>query len=648
LDKYERESFDDDGHRVQTGGMPQDISDAGAASLPAWPSCGRDGCVGVVLDGSPSCLAHADPDARAAFLAALAPDVPLDLRGVEIGPELLADVLSRMRPSDDDPPRIGRASFDGARFTGPARFPGLTKFTDIASFDRALFSGAAIFDAVQFCEKTSFEEAVFVRGASFAKASFSKSAWFVRAQFRKLATFTAANFEYCTFNAAQFDGDSAFLQAVINRNAQFVGTQFCGHAEFSFVQIKENAFFNSYYPHGEDTRFEKGANFNQARFGNANFSRAIFARFPGFSQVHVSGGASFALAQFLDSGTMTMGVEGALSFRKSSFSGNVVIRAAALRLECDGTTFSGAAALELRYSEILLDESVFDKPSIVSTTAIKFANEEYPCFESAAPQAQLLSVQRVDVSNLVLRDLDLSRCLFSETHNLSALRIEGPLRFASVPPPCRLHLLGRDVPLRRWMPRATLVEEHQLRAASSEPGHHRRLECPGWNQPAYQLPTWVTQQSWPAVPTLTAEALTAVYRDLRGGLEDQKNAPGAADFYYGEMEMRRLSQPPLPDRFVLWVYWLISGYGLRASRALIAFALAVLAFSVPFWVWGLHHPSGYSAALLQSFESATSVLRSPPVGQLSSVGQVLDGVLRLLGGGLLALALFSLRGRIKR
>ncbi|MFZ1177322.1 MAG: hypothetical protein WAO15_13855, partial [Mycobacterium sp.] len=32
-----------------------------------------------------------------------------------------------------------------------------------------------------------------------------------------------------------------------------------------------------------------------------------------------------------------------------------------------------------------------------------------------------------------------------------------------------------------------------------------------------------------------------IYRDLRKGLEEAKNEPGAADFYYGEMEMRRLA-----------------------------------------------------------------------------------------------------------
>ena len=33
--------------------------------------------------------------------------------------------------------------------------------------------------------------------------------------------------------------------------------------------------------------------------------------------------------------------------------------------------------------------------------------------------------------------------------------------------------------------------------------------------------------------------LAAVYRELRKGREDAKDEPGAADFYYGEMEMRR-------------------------------------------------------------------------------------------------------------
>jgi hypothetical protein len=35
-----------------------------------------------------------------------------------------------------------------------------------------------------------------------------------------------------------------------------------------------------------------------------------------------------------------------------------------------------------------------------------------------------------------------------------------------------------------------------------------------------------------------AARIQAVYRDLRKGREDAKDEPGAADFYYGEMEKR--------------------------------------------------------------------------------------------------------------
>nr|WP_325100274.1 hypothetical protein [Streptomyces broussonetiae] len=65
------------------------------------------------------------------------------------------------------------------------------------------------------------------------------------------------------------------------------------------------------------------------------------------------------------------------------------------------------------------------------------------------------------------------------------------------------------------------------------------------------------------------EDVAALYRQLRKAFEDGKNEPGAADFYYGECEMRRhdLTGTPPGERRLLWGYWLLSGYGLRASRA---------------------------------------------------------------------------------
>jgi len=46
-----------------------------------------------------------------------------------------------------------------------------------------------------------------------------------------------------------------------------------------------------------------------------------------------------------------------------------------------------------------------------------------------------------------------------------------------------------------------------------------------------------------------------MYRSLRESLEDRTDEPGAADFYYGEMEMRRLSETaPLSERIILTAY----------------------------------------------------------------------------------------------
>ncbi|WP_259372233.1 hypothetical protein [Streptomyces pristinaespiralis] len=75
--------------------------------------------------------------------------------------------------------------------------------------------------------------------------------------------------------------------------------------------------------------------------------------------------------------------------------------------------------------------------------------------------------------------------------------------------------------------------------------------------------------------------MAAIYRQLRKAFEDGKNEPGAADFYYGEMEMRRHDYTGTPpgERGLLWAYWLVSGYGLRASRAL-GWLVAAMAVTV--------------------------------------------------------------------
>jgi hypothetical protein len=147
-----------------------------------------------------------------------------------------------------------------------------------------------------------------------------------------------------------------------------------------------------------------------------------------------------------------------------------------------------------------------------------------------------------------------------------------------------------------------------------------------------------------------ADRLAKVYRALRKGREDESNAPGAADFYYGEMEMRRHGETSGLERTVIWLYWLVSGYGLRASRALIALALTVLVFAGLFDWWGFRPDQDFGRSLLFSIESTSSLFRVPETSgfALTAGGEVLQVTLRLLGPLFFGLALLSLRGRVKR
>jgi len=167
---------------------------------------------------------------------------------------------------------------------------------------------------------------------------------------------------------------------------------------------------------------------------------------------------------------------------------------------------------------------------------------------------------------------------------------------------------------------------------------------------------------------------------LRKGREDNKDEPGAADFYYGEMEMRRHDPAkPKAERLVLLLYWLTSGYALRASRAL-AWLLGILVLAtVLLAAVGLEQPATVStvqATITGSPPHQTIRFQAPKASsaeqpfparlgtaalvavegaafrtseqQLTYVGRLIQAALRFTGPILLGLAVFSIRGRVKR
>jgi hypothetical protein len=137
------------------------------------------------------------------------------------------------------------------------------------------------------------------------------------------------------------------------------------------------------------------------------------------------------------------------------------------------------------------------------------------------------------------------------------------------------------------------------------------------------------------------------YRALRKSFEDSGNYPDAADFYYGEMEMRRHGAPTRAERAILVMYWAVAGYGLRASRAFIALVIAILLAAIPLSLWGFPASTPYGRAILFATESSVSLLRAPTV-KLTAGGEIVQIVLRLAGPLLFGLALIALRGRVRR
>ncbi|MGH8884700.1 MAG: hypothetical protein ACRDYX_05915 [Egibacteraceae bacterium] len=103
------------------------------------------------------------------------------------------------------------------------------------------------------------------------------------------------------------------------------------------------------------------------------------------------------------------------------------------------------------------------------------------------------------------------------------------------------------------------------------------------------------------------------------------------------MERRRLDRPRSgAERLILFLYWLVSGYGLRAWRALAAVGILWLVVSWLLAGWGFAAAGSFPAALVYSAHTAIGV---PHYVQITwwIVRSVLPG-----------LALLSIRERVKR
>jgi len=650
------------------------------------------------------CLAHLNHAELAQEIARLRDGKTLDARGAHFEEGSLRAVLGELRASMEVPLQLPSSDFTEARFDDFADFQ-VVEFSD-ANFRKAQFSGEVDFSEAQFSAGVNFlgaqfEQAARFRGTHFHDAVFSSarflretdpraaqlSADFAHARFKQ-AAFGGAQFSGAThFDDAQFAAEAAFENAQFSQFVSFAKTRFFGPAGFGEAWFGDTASF-------DQARFSAIASFVNAQFvGQAAYSHAEFAadvdferaRFStggalltdaDFEQANFSADASFSMTEFARDVSfvksvfrrrVTVGpllVSGMVRFDDADFEKDVQLDVSAAALSCGQTRFGGRATLNVRWAEVALDGAAFLQPARVAGV------DQFQWFDDTAigkyrvdrrlsqdPRPRLISLRQANVGSpgvLAVANVDLSACRFFGASGLDQLRVEADCLFAKPPRGWR-HGDGKYH--RRYTRRRTLAEEHHFWQDRVRSGGRHKPDASGttgrdvdsastnWYPPECRPPRWLDP---PAEPVSAAQ-IAPLYRALRKALEDRKDEPGAADFYYGEMEMRRRSAT-WAERSILWFYWLISGYGLRASRAIAALLIMLALLAMPLHFWGFTPGESYGRALLFAAQSSISLLRAPasqPYHETAG-GQVVEILLRLAGPLFFGLALLSLRGRVKR
>ena len=540
-----------------------------AAAPPPWQHCADGvsandpGCRGHIAPPYRTCLTHLDDTELSAYLGGLAAGDNIDHRGTTFTGDVLRQLLEALRDPVTGVPHLGVAQFDDATFIDIAQFDGVrfgatatftqAEFQADADFNQAAFSGPAIFEQAMFSSTAGFNEATFYADAGFSDATFSGPAGFSDATFSNVAWFEHARFlGDAGFEGAVFTGSAWFSWAIFSSTSGFNEAAFSATAGFSKVRFSDHAGFDG-------TMFSGAAWFDKATFsGDAWFSQAVFCD-----------GAAFSEAAFNTTSTLgPLVCRGTFDLSAARFSSPMTIEMATTGLKCQRSSWASTATLHLRYATVDLSDVVVEHPLCVTARHSSFVTSGgTPIDESLLNTydygVRVASVSGVDAAHLVLTNADLSTCRFIGAIHLDQIRLEGSCSFA--PAPAGLHR-RRLLPM-RWTPRHILVEEHHWRAAGG---------ATGWTPAPVDV-----DSPMPA-------ALASMYRQLRKSLEDGKNEPDAGDFYYGEMEMRRHDVTrSLGDRALLAAYWALSGYGLRATRALGWLLAAMTVTLLALMLWGL-------------------------------------------------------------
>ncbi len=307
-----------------------------------------------------------------------------------------------------------------------------------------------------------------------------------------------------------------------------------------------------------------------------------------------------------------LNIEEAADLSNSSFKRQVRLIVTATTVNAGGSSFGGGGRIDCKKAKIDLSRLAVGAPLLVI----------------GSDGAAALSIQDADCGHLRLSSLDLSDCHFYGCHDLQGIALESTVSLPDAPRPLRSR-------------RKCIADEFAWRETNT------RWRKTDWSRKRNDEERRALRMSSIVASPLAPAQIAEVYRSLRTSVEARSNEPGAADFYYGEMEMRRLDKnTSWWDRSIIRTYWLISGYGLRALRSMFCLLCVFLAGSILIRNFGLPKRHSWPTGFITSGQSIVPGLSVS--ASLTGTGEAIQIALRLIGPVLLGLAILALRNRVRR
>ncbi len=573
---------------------------SGGTAAVNWNKCSVSDCLGEAITANQLCFAHADKAARQTFLKQVFINSSvLSLRGINLSEALYTEILNsavfRNKASQVS------INLSGATITDKLLFKNITFEHELTLYGIHILGGLVDFNDCIFGSRVNAQFVLDDHRLCFHECKFTDS---VDISFSLQNKGAGIGFYGCEFSQSfTADGISANLNLpeCLFRNGLFIRNANLRTGKSHLINLKGASIAGNLNITDTECHYFTADNLTLTtrsvqHFGpfKANRCELNYAQFE--SPIHI------------DINAPSLELTG--------------------RLEITGARFLGGGSITANNCELVMNQVTLGSSLRVYG---KTDGSNLP---------QILGLQDSDTGSMSFSKVDMTKCSFNGARDLGNIILEPSVRFSTSPFPLF------------FFKRRCILDEFNWRVRKGgcllkywvESGPY--LYSKDKNPPEYyNVKTYNHAVDY---PKLEASQISVIYRDLRRSLESRLDVPGSADFYYGEMEMRKYSKEEnFLSQLVIWVYWLLSGYGLSVLRAFSALVSLIVLGAFAFYFFGINNDTtAYLWALTAAFKASFPGLGSTP--ELSEYGELIQAFLRIIGTILYALLLLAIRSRVMK